>query len=1187
MRNSVCCIYAVLMFVSVLSRLIVANPGGSLHPHYRIRHFLQLPPVIEEIFSVQVMAANLGSGAVGSSEQFNEIISSFEETASLSDQQPGPGASSTTRLSASEPPARVPGVDNTTMTPREEASLGYSVHEELKVPESDMSVMDVPQDATPPSNMTAGTDDGAVQEDIPSFSEWTQKQLAEAEKKRDVNSSMSSSSGNLKLRSKNQASPDCGAKVLISNPESGSAGSVLSPSQDEYMLNTCTSRIWFIVELCEAIQAKKAKKVRAYVNCGAVRGYTGQECKIMLIVELCEAIQANKIELANFELFSSSPREFSVFVSDRYPTRDWQLAGQFTASDERTVQSFTLPPGDMFSKYIKVELHSHYGQEHFCPVSLFRAYGTSEFEALDTEDENEPRTHDDNDDDDEEPLYKSETGEPPRNLFGSARDAVLSIVKKAAEALVKGGEKGNGTSTTALGGAEHPLLDTEWCISPSHLVVCDNCSDALYHRMFQLLACQGPRLARLLDQPLVAEALHRGQLCGHFGLDLGHGPLGAPYPLRPLTNGVIPKQGGLGSYLEVMLSPEYLGALCNTLAVLERKVVLNVSQADSEPVYPNKTTEVDVDKNPLLKSMVMTCTMDLSSKTEPCDSPRYTSDDIQPTRTQPDKMADLSSDVQLEREITTEVQLSEETTRVEFRGSKPAFAWRDSGKPFRKKKPSSPDRDLNLYLPVLAGLAKHDWRMSASSSTVLVRNHTVSQLEEPERVLEATPEEEDLDTLLSELKELNIDSSTIPASVSTTSAPPSNIGGQKESVFLRLSNRIKGVEGASSRTCYLVRSGEKVFKNMSSRTCRSVEGGGNVFKDMSLGRGWRECLQGHVVQYGALERNMSLSGQYLEELSRRYKRQVEEMQRSLNRSLVAAAEDSRREEERDRKRAEEEAELREQLEILTVQVKSLMAERTSWPNIFSVFLQCMLYWEYQVSYISTGVLAVCVILPVSGVLYLYRCSGSVFLQHVVFLSIEVAVVLLVLQFLRQPQRVMLSSDKHVIRRTRSLDGVGGHLSRSHDCRRTPSGQVTVSDTHNHLMLPDMDLGEAGIAPSRAEGKRRRRKRRDPVKSASINTPVPSRRVSDHSRAYQAAISGALPSRRASSSDLVQACSGEWLSPLKDQYSTQPMVDIQLPRVQLDFLLSSAGVEDNHLEISNPHFVPASKITTGTSPLQDR
>jgi len=34
-----------------------------------------------------------------------------------------------------------------------------------------------------------------------------------------------------------------------------------------------------------------------------------------------------------------------------------------------------------------------------------------------------------------------------------------------------------------------------------------------------------------------------------------------------------------------------------------------------------------------------------------------------------------------------------------------------------------------------------------------------------------------------------------------------------------------------------------------------------------------------------LERNMSLSGQYLEELSRRYKRQVDDMQKNLNRTM--------------------------------------------------------------------------------------------------------------------------------------------------------------------------------------------------------------------------------------------------------------------------------------------------------------
>nr|CAD7430171.1 unnamed protein product [Timema monikensis] len=45
-------------------------------------------------------------------------------------------------------------------------------------------------------------------------------------------------------------------------------------------------------------------------------------------------------------------------------------------------------------------------------------------------------------------------------------------------------------------------------------------------------------------------------------------------------------------------------------------------------------------------------------------------------------------------------------------GSEPAFAWRESGKPFRKTTPSSPDRDSNLDLPVLSSRAQHDKRVS-------------------------------------------------------------------------------------------------------------------------------------------------------------------------------------------------------------------------------------------------------------------------------------------------------------------------------------------------------------------------------------------------------------------------------------------------------------------------------------------
>nr|CAD7572042.1 unnamed protein product [Timema californicum] len=43
-----------------------------------------------------------------------------------------------------------------------------------------------------------------------------------------------------------------------------------------------------------------------------------------------------------------------------------------------------------------------------------------------------------------------------------------------------------------------------------------------------------------------------------------------------------------------------------------------------------------------------------------------------------------------------------------IRGSEPAFAWKEIGKPFRKNKPSSPDRDSTLDLPVLSSRAQHD-----------------------------------------------------------------------------------------------------------------------------------------------------------------------------------------------------------------------------------------------------------------------------------------------------------------------------------------------------------------------------------------------------------------------------------------------------------------------------------------------
>ena len=73
----------------------------------------------------------------------------------------------------------------------------------------------------------------------------------------------------MRHRIKNYASPDCGAKVLAANPGATSAGNVLSPGRDEYMLNSCDTRVWFVVELCEGIQASR-------VSLGALRGNPGQ-----------------------------------------------------------------------------------------------------------------------------------------------------------------------------------------------------------------------------------------------------------------------------------------------------------------------------------------------------------------------------------------------------------------------------------------------------------------------------------------------------------------------------------------------------------------------------------------------------------------------------------------------------------------------------------------------------------------------------------------------------------------------------------------------------------------------------------------------------------------------------------------------------------------------------------------------
>lgn len=71
---------------------------------------------------------------------------------------------------------------------------------------------------------------------------------------------------------------------------------------------------------------------------------------------------------------------------------------------------------------------------------------------------------------------------------------------------------------------------------------------------------------------------------------------------------------------------------------------------------------------------------------------------------------------------------------------------------------------------------------------------------------------------------------------------------------------------------------------------------------------------------------MSLSGQYLEELSRRYKKQVEELQTAFSKTLLIVEEQNKRSHEREQILYEQNLKLREDLDELTDKI-------FSWPNI--------------------------------------------------------------------------------------------------------------------------------------------------------------------------------------------------------------------------------------------------------------
>ncbi|CDS36935.1 protein osteopotentia [Echinococcus multilocularis] len=141
---------------------------------------------------------------------------------------------------------------------------------------------------------------------------------------------------------RNIAASECGAKLLQASPSAKHAPAILVDNNDEYMNQPCSSEKWFIIETCEPVQL-------------------------------------GIIQIANYELFSSRCKTFRVFVSDRYPAKQWEQIGIFRGQDVKGLQTFHIGGSatGRLIKYVKFEMLDHYGNEHFCPITMVRLFGLS------------------------------------------------------------------------------------------------------------------------------------------------------------------------------------------------------------------------------------------------------------------------------------------------------------------------------------------------------------------------------------------------------------------------------------------------------------------------------------------------------------------------------------------------------------------------------------------------------------------------------------------------------------------------------------------------------------------------------------------------------------------------------------------------------------------------------------------
>ncbi|XP_042221580.1 uncharacterized protein LOC121866057 isoform X3 [Homarus americanus] len=582
---------------------------------------------------------------------------------------------------------------------------------------------------------------------LETYSQFTQR--VNAEKKNDVITNGHGGNGHSKgpkVKSKNYASPDCGSKLMTTNPEATHSSKVIQSNKDEYMLNKCRDKTWFIIELCESIRPQK-------------------------------------FDIANFELFSNLPKDIQVLGSHRYPTRDWaNLSRVMGQEGNRGVQSFPIDTDDFF-KYIKVEVLSHYGSEFFCPISLFRIYGLSEFEVIDTIEDS--TDNDDNDETFSEPFEEEEARKKSKDEGKpSVIPAVLKNMFTGVLDVIKRGYRPSSSSSEPD--------DNCYSLHPKYAL--DNIRCSMAQSLNYILSCYRTEYEVLMQKPFVSSTVKNSSFCRQ---------LASTMCLEPeINDSIVYDTVCNNSYVCVMLSPKHILAMCfmHDNRIMDTEVACDSTGSRLSENFSAASSDI-ISPGDEVPSYVKNAKINTSRVTR-ADALDTNNSEIFEARGIKLGQETESGQVLLEKELkkaneSTSTTASEKSAHETLKSPKKAKA---NGTRHQDKAVKEADEKNNITE------MEEDVEVEGSGfGGIELEEEEFSHGEEL-----TTPSPPPVAHPHVELKVL---------SKSTTN---------KESVVVRLSNKIK-----------------------------------------------------------ALEYNMSISSQYLEELSRRYKHQMEEMQKQFNLTIAA------------------------------------------------------------------------------------------------------------------------------------------------------------------------------------------------------------------------------------------------------------------------------------------------------------